>query len=384
MKKKNICLVVTNRANFARMKSLLIEIKKSNKLSLQIILSGSALSHRFGQLEDELKKNKLPISAKSFFLIDGGDPIVQAKSTSLAITEFATIFSQIKPDLTITVGDRYETMATAIASTYMNIPLAHIQGGEVSGNLDEIVRHSITKLSSYHFTTTKKSKERVLKLGEEKSRVFFSGCPGMDILRFSKKTIEANFFDKVNYTGNKFNFRKSFLLVVDHPVSTESKIYNLNKINILLKTLAKINIHKVMFWPNSDAHFDVISSQIRTFKEKNKGNDFTFVVNASPEDYASLIYNASCLVGNSSSFIREGSQLGVPAVLLGNRQLNREIGKNVIYSNYNVKEIIDKIKFQIKKKSFVPEKIYGRGNSGKYIVKVLEKIDPTIKKQITY
>ena len=153
--KKNICVVITNRANFARMKSLLIEIKKSNKLNLNIILSGSALSHRFGKLENELKKNKLTITAKSFFLIDGSDPVVQAKSTSLAINEFATIFSKLKPDLTVTVGDRYETMATAIATTFMNIPLVHLQGGEVSGNLDEMVRHSITKLSSYHFTTTK-------------------------------------------------------------------------------------------------------------------------------------------------------------------------------------------------------------------------------------
>ena len=134
-----------------------MRLKKSNKLSLQLILSGSALSHRFGQLENELKKKLYPV-ARSYFLIDGSDPIAQAKSTSLAISEFATIFHKVKPQLTITVGDRYETIATAIASTYSNIPLVHLQGGEVSGNLDEMVRHSITKLASYHFTTTKKVK----------------------------------------------------------------------------------------------------------------------------------------------------------------------------------------------------------------------------------
>ena len=382
--KKNICVIVTNRANFARMKSLLIEIKKSKKLNLNIILSGSALSHRFGQLENEIKKNKLPISAKSFFLIDGSDPVVQAKSTSLAITEFATIFSKLKPDLTITVGDRYETMATAIASTYMNIPLVHLQGGEVSGNLDEMVRHSITKLSSYHFTTTKKSKERVIKLGEEKSRVYFSGCPGMDILKNSKKKIKKNFFDKVNFTGAKFDFKKNFLLVVNHPVSTENKKANLEKINILFKTLNNIKMHKIMFWPNSDAYSDVISSQMRTFKENHQKNDYTFIINSSPEEYATLLYNASCLVGNSSSFIREGSQMGVPAVLLGTRQLKREVGKNVIYTNYNLKNITAKINFQIKKSRYKPQNIYGKGNAGKFIVKALEKLKPSIKKQSTY
>lgn len=382
--RKNICFIITNRANFARMKSLLIEIKKSSKLKLQIILSGSALSHRFGQLENELKKNKLFAVAKSFFLIDGSDPITQAKSTSLAITEFATLFSKIKPDMTITVGDRYETIATAIASSYMNIPLAHLQGGEVSGNLDEMVRHSITKLSSYHFATTKKSKERVIKLGEEKTRVFFSGCPGMDLLKSCEKKMKKNFFNKVSYTGSKFLFNEKYILVVNHPVNTENKKYNLDKINILLKTLTKVNMHKIMFWPNADAYSDTISSQMRTFKEKYKNNDFTYVINSSPEEYASLLYNASCLVGNSSSFIREGSQLGIPALLLGNRQNKREVGKNVIYCDYESNTIIKKIKYQIRKKKYKKQNIYGNGNAGKFIVKILEKIKPTLKKQITY
>jgi UDP-hydrolysing UDP-N-acetyl-D-glucosamine 2-epimerase len=382
--KKKISVIITNRANFARMKSLLLEIKKSKKLSLQLILSGSALSHRFGQLEKELKKNKLIPLARSYFLIDGSDPIAQAKSTSLAISEFSTIFHKLKPDLTITVGDRYETIATAIASTYSNIPLAHLQGGEVSGNLDEMVRHAITKLASYHFTTTKNSRERVIKMGEEKSRVYFSGCPGMDLLKFCKKKISNNFFNKVSYTGTKFLFDEKYLLVVNHPVSTENKKKNLENINILLKTLAKINMHKIMFWPNADAYSDIISSSMRTFKEKHVKKDFTFVINASPEDYAKLLYNASCLVGNSSSFIREGSQLGVPALILGKRQSNREMGNNVIQSNYVPEQIIKKIKKQVLKKKLKEQKLYGHGNAAKLIVKILEKIHPTTKKQITY
>lgn len=382
--KKNICLIITNRANFARMKTLLIEIKKSKKLNLQIVLSGSSLSHRFGQLEKELKKSQLQIAAKSFFLIDGGDPIIQAKSTGLAITEFSTIFSKLKPQMVITVGDRYETIATAITATYMNIPLAHLQGGEVSGNLDEMVRHSITKLSSYHFTTSKNSKNRVLKLGEEKNRVFFSGCPGMDFLKFCKKKIKSDFLNKISFTGKKFKFNEKYLLVVNHSVSTENKKDNLKKINILLKTLAKIKIHKIMFWPNPDAHSDLISGQMRTFREKYKAKNFTFIINSSPEDYANLIYNSNCLVGNSSSFIREGSYLGIPAVILGNRQSKREVGKNIVFSEYNSKSIIKNINFQLTKKRYKPQKIYGNGNAGKYIRKILEKINPTIKKQITY
>ena len=382
--KKRVSVIITNRANFARMKSLLLEIKKSKKLSLQLILSGSALSHRFGQLERELKKNRLSPLARSYFLIDGSDPIAQAKSTSLAISELATIFYKMRPDLAITVGDRYETIATAIASTYSNIPLAHLQGGEVSGNLDEMVRHSITKLASYHFTTTKNSRQRVIRMGEEKNRVYFSGCPGMDLLKFCKKKIQKNFFNKISYTGTKFLFDKKYLLVINHPVSTDNKNNNLRNINILLKTLAKINMHKIMFWPNADAYSDVISSTMRTFKEKYEKNDFTFVVNASPEDYATLLYNASCLIGNSSSFIREGSQLGKPALILGERQTNREVGSNVIKCNYETNQIIKKIQHQVKQKKYKQQNLYGNGNAAKLIVKILEKINPTIKKQITY
>ena len=190
--RKKVSVIITNRANYARMKSLLLAIKNSQKLTLQLILSGSALSHRFGQLEKELRKNKLYPIARSYFLIDGSDPIAQSKSTSIAISEFATIFFKLKPDFVITVGDRYETIATAIATTYSNIPLVHLQGGEVSGNLDEMVRHSITKLASYHFTTTKKSQERVILMGEDKKRVFFSGCPGMDLLKLCKRKIKKN------------------------------------------------------------------------------------------------------------------------------------------------------------------------------------------------
>ena len=384
MKKKTICIVITNRANFARMKSVLTELKKSKKVNLKVVLSGSALTQRYGNLEKVLKSNKISIAAKSFFLIDGADKIVQAKSTGLAIIEFSTIFSRLKPDLVVTVGDRYETMATAVAATFANIPLVHIQGGEVSGNLDEMIRHSITKLSSYHFSTTRKSKERVIKLGEEKKRVFFSGCPGMDLLIDCKKKIPKDFFKKNSSTGNQFDFTKKYLLVVNHPLSTESKKYNNDRIKALIKSLAKIKMHKIIFWPNSDTNSNIIAHQMRIFREEKNDKDFTYIINTTPEKYALLLYNASCLVGNSSSFIREGSQLGIPAVLLGERQLKREVGKNVIYTDYKDKNILSKIKYQLKKKKYKPQNLYGNGKSGKYIAKILEQLNPSIKKQITF
>jgi UDP-hydrolysing UDP-N-acetyl-D-glucosamine 2-epimerase len=384
-KKIKVCAVITNRANFARMKSFLLEAKKSKKIILQCILSGSALSRNHGILSKELKKNKLPISAKCYFLVSGYEPLLQAKSTSIAINEFSSAFSNLKPDVVLVVGDRYEVIGAAIASSFMNIPIAHIQGGEVSGNLDESVRHAITKLSTYHFTTSIKSKKRVIKMGENKKNVFFTGCPGMDLIKKKNCNVSYQKFSNISYTGKKLNLNEPYIVVINHPVSNLNKKENIKNIKLLLSALKKIKINKIMFWPNADAYSEMVSSAIRSFKEKDKfKNDFTFLINIDPELYIGLLHKADCLIGNSSSFIREGSQMGKPAVILGERQKGREVGKNVIFSNYNQDLIVKNIRRQIKKRKFKNEKIYGDGKAGRKIVKILENIDLKLKGQISY
>jgi UDP-hydrolysing UDP-N-acetyl-D-glucosamine 2-epimerase len=382
--RKKIAVVITNRANFARIKSFLIEAKKSKKIDLKIILCGSALTHNYGNLERELIKNKLKVSEKSFFLLEGSEIINQAKTTGIAIIELSNIFSKLKPDLVITIGDRYETMATAVSAVYQNVPLAHVQGGEVSGNLDELVRHSITKLSSYHFATSKKSYERIIKMGEDKNRVFFSGCPGMDILKKVKNLDIEKCTKTIRFTGKDIEINKPYILIVNHPDSTKNKEINYKNIKVLISALKDIKINKIMFWPNSDAYNNTIASEMRKLKEKNKANDITYIINCTPEQYILLLKKSKCLVGNSSSFIREGSHLGKPAVIIGERQNMREIGPNVIYAKYLKKEIIKKIFFQIKKSQYVKKKIYGNHNAGLKIKNILEKINFTNKKFIAY
>ena len=173
----------------------------------------------------------------------------------------------------------------------------------------------------------------------------------MDLLKNCKKKISKDFFKKVSSTGNQFDFTKKYLLVVNHPLSTESKKYNNERIKSLIKSLAKINMHKIIFWPNADTNSNVIAQQMRIFREGGKDKDFTYIINTTPEQYALLMYNASCLVGNSSSFIREGSHLGIPAVILGDRQRKREVGRNVVFTNYQDQNILSKINYQIKKEN---------------------------------
>lgn len=380
---KKISIVITNRANYARIKYFLLEANKSKKLKIQIILSGSSLVYKFGELENDLKKDGLKISSKAFFLLEGGTEIIQAKSTGLGIIELSSVFKKLKPDLVLTVGDRYETLATAVSATFMNIPLAHIQGGEVSGNLDENVRHAITKLSHYHFATTAKSRNRLLKLGEETKRVFLTGCPSMDLINKKNEKVDKNFGKRIYGTGKILEPKNPYIVAVNHPLST-SKNINLRNAKIFLNSLLKRNEQVVLFWPNSDAGNDILSKVIRSYRETKKMSNFSFIINISPEDYIKLLANASCLVGNSSSFIREGSQLGIPAVIVGDRQNNRELGDNVIRSNFDVETISKMINKQIQKKKFKKQKIYGDGNAGKKICKILEVTDFNINKTITY
>ena len=180
--KKKICIVVASRANYSSIKSVLKNIIDSDKLELQLILCASALNDKYGNIEDLIKNDRIKVKQKLDFLHSGNTPESMVKTTSLGMIELSNAFKNLKPDLVLTVGDRYETMATVIAAAYMNIPIAHTMGGEISGSIDESIRHAITKFSHIHFPATLKSYKRIIKLGEKKSSVFLTGCPRIDLI----------------------------------------------------------------------------------------------------------------------------------------------------------------------------------------------------------
>ena len=180
--KRKVCVVVASRANYGRVKYVLKAIQAHPDLELQLVVGASVLLDRFGNALRVIEKDGFTPTRKIYYVIEGENLETQAKSTGLGIIELSTVFEDIRPDVVVTVADRYETMATAIAATYLNIPLAHIQGGEITGNIDELVRHAITKMSHYHFPSTEQSKERLIKMGEEPERIVNSGCPSVDAL----------------------------------------------------------------------------------------------------------------------------------------------------------------------------------------------------------
>jgi len=380
--KKKICVVIASRANYGRAKILLKKIKNSKKLELQTVLAASSLLEKYGDLRDILKKDKIKVNAEAFIVLEGESTLTMAKSTGIAIIELSSIFNNLKPDMVITIGDRYETIATAIAASYMNKVLIHIQGGEITGSIDESVRHAITKLSHIHFASTKKSKENIIKLGENKKNVYFSGCPSIDILKEDNQKQLKNFIKKTG-VGANIDIKKPYYLVVFHPVTTKHD-ESFNQTQVLINSIIKLNSQIIWLWPNVDAGSDGISKCLRINREKGLLNKFRFFKNFPVEIYNELLKSAKCLIGNSSSFIRESSYLGSPSVLVGDRQFKREKAKNVCDVIFNENKIFNLVKKQQGKK-FKKSLIYGDGKASIRIVKTLESLKKiNIQKSLNY
>ena len=375
--KKNICIVIASRANYGRAKSIILELIKKNKYKVQIILAASAILDRFGDLRSILKKDKIKYHKEISIIIEGSKPSIMAKSTGLALIELTTAFEDLKPDYVVTIGDRYETMATAIAASYMNITLVHIQGGEITGSIDESVRHAITKLSHIHFVATKESKKNVIKLGEDKKYVFNVGCPSLDLVS-QKNNIKSNIL--TSGVGPKIDISKKFFTVVFHPVTTEFQL-TYNQTQEIINFIDRTKIPTLWLWPNVDSGSDGISKCIRKNREKRKLANVMFVKNLDVAIYNYVLSKTFCCIGNSSSFIREGSYLGTPCVLLGNRQNKREISNNIIKSSINSIEIRKKVKILTMKK-IKKSNLYGNGQAGKKIANILYKLSPSIQKSL--
>ena len=380
-RKRKVCVVVNSRANYGRIRSVMAAIQAHDRLKLQLIVGASALLHRFGMAIDSIVSDGFIPDATLYSIVEGETPVTMAKSTGLAIVELATLFENLRPDIVITVADRFETLATAVAASYMNIPLAHTQGGEITGSIDESVRHAITKLSHIHFPATEKAAEIIQRMGEDPSTIHKVGCPSLDVLVDIKMDLADDFFFKNKGVGSLLDPSRPYLVVLQHPVTTEFGD-GLSQINKTLGAISRIQIQTVWLWPNVDAGSDDISKGLRIFRERNNPNYIHFYRNFEMQDYARMIYNCSCLIGNSSSAIREGSFLGVPAVNIGSRQQGRERSDNVLTVGYDSAAIENSVRFQIKHGRYNPSDLYGDGLSGKKIADILAKQTVDIQKRL--
>jgi UDP-hydrolysing UDP-N-acetyl-D-glucosamine 2-epimerase len=385
MSRRKICVVVTARPSYSRIKTALKAIQEHPDLELQLVVAASALLDRYGSAVDYIKKDGFEIAAKVFNVLEGENLTAAAKTTGIGILELSSVFENLKPDFVVTVADRFETMATAIAASYMNIPLVHIQGGEVTGNIDEKVRHSITKLADYHFVSSEDARQRVIKMGENPETVFNTGCPSIDLAAKVLENPKLDFDPYIKYggVGKKPDLSNSYWVVMQHPVTTEYQ--NSRKhIEETLFAIKDIETPVLWFWPNVDAGADGTSTGIRAFRELHDLKHVHFFKNMEGEDFLRLIVNSKGIIGNSSVGIRECAYLGVPAINIGTRQNRRERGENVWDVEYNRDQIQDVIKQIGLNDKPVKSNVYGGGEAGKKIATLLAELPSIFHKTIEY
>lgn len=383
--KRKIAVVITARPSYSRVKTVLSAIQKHPELELQLIVAASALLDRYGSAVNYIEKDGFEITAKVFNVLEGENLTAAAKTTGIGILELSTVFDNLRPDIVVTVADRFETMATAISASYMNIPLAHIQGGEVTGNIDEKVRHAITKLADYHFVASENAKQRVIQLGENPEMVFNTGCPSIDIAQqvAQYQALTFNPYEKYGGVGSQPDLSNGYLVVMQHPVTNEYQDSR-KHIEATLRAIQKINKPTLWFWPNVDAGADGTSTGIRSFREKYKMENVHFFKNMEGDDFLNLLHASLCLIGNSSVGIRECAYLGVPVVNIGSRQNRRDRGQNVMDVSYDENEIVAAVESILNQKERPKSDVYGGGDAGERIATLLLELPLQFHKTITY
>jgi UDP-hydrolysing UDP-N-acetyl-D-glucosamine 2-epimerase len=371
-KKRKICIVTTNRADYGHLRDLIFKVHKSKNLMLKLVVSGSHLSKKHGYSISEILKDKLPITSKIRLSVKKDfDNRKIIKSLSESLIKFDSVINRINPDIILILGDRYEILPIAQVALFRNIPLAHLHGGEVtSGVLDEQIRHAVTKFSDIHFVSNKIFAKNILSLGENKKNIFIVGSPGCENLN-NKKYLTKKNIEKI--LGLKF-FEKNIVVTI-HPQTNRNSTKKLIKNS--LYALKKLKDTLVIFTSvNPDLNSDLIAKNISKFKNYD---NFKFYKNLGQNLYLSLIKQVDCIVGNSSSGFIEAPFLKIPVVNIGNRQDGRPLVSNIVQTNLEKKNILRAIKKiynpDFRRKLKHTRTFYYKKNTTENIIKVLRNIN---------
>lgn len=377
---RKICVILVDRANYGRMKPVMRAITDHHDLTLQTVAAGTMVLERFDMPVNTVKADGFDIDATIHMELEGSTPATMAKSIGLGIIEFASEFQRLNPDVVLLIGDRYEALSAAIAAGYMNICIAHVQGGEVSGSIDECARHAISKFAHYHFPSTKRSAEFLIKMGEDPNTILSIGCPSSDIARKFDNTLTS---DIINAQGGGAIIDNNFpfVLTIFHPITTEYG-KEPEQMKELMEALRTLQLQTILLWPNIDAGSDHISKAIRTFRIAHKPDWLRTITNLEPENYLKVLANACCAIGNSSSFVRDASYFGTPVVLIGNRQEGRETDKHVIQCPPLASHIYKTVLHQIKAGRYPSSNLYGDGSVSERMANSLATIDLYVQKRL--
>lgn len=382
---RRVCVVITARPSYSRIKTALEAIATHPALELQLVVAASALLDRYGRVVDEIVSDGYEPDAEVFMVLEGENPTAMAKTTGLGLMELATVFTNLEPHLVVTIADRYETMATAVAAAYMNIPLVHLQGGEITGSIDEKVRHAVTKLADLHLVATERAADRVVRLGERPDRVLVTGCPSIDLAEQVRAAPGLDFdpFERYGGNGDITRLDDGYVVVMQHPVTTEHEQAR-RHVTETLEACRALGIPSLWFWPNVDAGSDGTARGIRAFRELGDPTGMHFFKNMAPTDFLRLLASSRCLIGNSSVGLREAAYLGVPVVNIGSRQEGRDRGANVVDVDYERGIICEAATRQITRGPYPSDHLYGDGKAGPRVAEALAVATLTTEKRLGF
>ena len=374
-RKRRICFPITSRAYYGRSQLLIKRLHQHPSVDLELMLGGSILLDKYSRhIADDIKEGGFTISASLFNVIEGGNHVAMAKTACLTALEATNSLYTADPDVVVICGDRFEQLAIAMAAAYLNKTIAHIEGGDLTGSIDESVRHAITKLAHIHFVTNDDAKRRVLAMGEDPKYVFNTGS--LDVERAA--CVDADITTKELNTygvGHEVDVTKPFLAVIQHPVTTESD--NRQHLETTFRALSVLDMPTVWFWPNPDAGTGEMAETLRHFREHHEAatEKMRFITNVPADQFVALLKRTACLVGNSSAGIKECSFLGTPVVDIGGRQQGRLSAENVIRTRYDADEVRAAVKAQLAHGRYAPSHIYFKPDTSQSMVDVLTGVE---------
>lgn len=379
---RKVCVVLVDRANYGRLKPVLAAIQARRGLELQVLCAGTMVLERFDQPVKVVRQDGFPVVGEVYIELEGSTPATMAKSVGFGLIEFASEFHRLKPDVVLVIGDRYEALSAAIAAAYMNITLVHVQGGEVSGSIDESARHAISKFAHFHFPSTNRAADYLVRMGERPDTILGIGCPSSDIARSMDARLDPSIVNSRG-SGIEIDVAKPFFLVVFHPTTTEFG-GETQQMETLLGALAPLATQTLLLWPNIDAGSDHISKVIRVHRTHCERPWMRTLTNLTPENYLKVLATTSCAIGNSSSFVRDAGYFGTPVVLVGNRQNGRETDEHVTRVNIERAAISTAVKGQLTHGRYAPSTLYGDGQVAERIAAGIERLTPYLQKQLAF
>lgn len=372
---RNICYVTGTRADYGLMQNTLRAIHSHSQLSLSLLVTGMHLLPEYGETWKEIVTDGLTIGVKVPVKLTGSSGAEMSIALGVQVTGFTQALIKLKPDVVLLLGDRGEMLAGAIAALHLNIPIVHIHGGELSGTVDESIRHAISKLAHYHFTATEKSKERLIRMGENPQHIFVTGAPGLD------EIYQMTLADKATlYSQYGLELTRPLLLILFHPVVQQANDAT-EQIKAVLDAALESGLQSLVIMPNADAGGSVIAEEISRYDSKTQ---IKTAIHVPRKDFLSLVAHADVMAGNSSSGIIEAASLNTPVVNIGDRQRCRERSLNVIDVSPVKSEIVEAIARSQQMKGQQWSNVYGEGGASGRIVECLSSLslEPVILEKV--